>query len=239
MSARFLLLALLFAAVGCSDDPAPAAEATVSADNDPEVRRLEAEARIAEARAREAEALAGAEDADEAPDEPEAEGAPATPAATPSSPTASSTRPGTTGLPAASNAPDLIEDEESFTFCETTRRSAVDRYVGMEVCYEGTVRQEGGTLVGSGRKMSENGTQLTGAARRPFRLEGRIYDDYTVRFNYTVEGTRRVARGSADLGGDTMNGACEGTRWEPGTFQTDAANSSGSSTLFISNDCGV
>lgn len=236
-----LLVAVLPLAACGSDGDVPGVAGVSEAEL--EVRRLEAEARLAEARAREAEAASPAAPSET---EPPADGATEAAPATPTAPTRSvatvgareAARPGTTGLPPAEGGADLFSGAKEFRFCETTRQSTLDRYVGMEVCYEGTLRQDGVRLVGEGRKASENGVPLRGGARRPIRVEGFVYGDYSVRFNYTVEGTRRLARGSADLGGDTMSSSGEGLGWPAGTFQSDAANSSGDAFLFIANPIG-
>lgn len=241
-SLLLLSLVLSLSACGGSDD-ADASEA--------EVRLAEANARIAEAEARAAEAEAQRAMADEADlevttveeESPESESSgtasTSTPQATPAATSGSSTRPGLTGLPPAPNAPDFVDGTQRFRFCPTYRRSAIARYEGLELCYVGTLRQEGATLVGSGEKDTENGQTLRGAARTPFRIEGRIYEDYTVRFNFTDRGTRRVSRGSADFPESGLNGGCEGSVWEDGSFQTDAANSSGTASLFIQQQCDV
>lgn len=236
-----LLLALtsVLLIAGCGDD----------APTDADARIAEANARAAEAEARAAEATAAAAAASS--DAPEPAPADPPPATTATGGTASSnsgsnsasrstsTRPGLTGLPPATNSPDLLNGTQPFRFCETYTQTAVSRYQGMELCYAGTLRQDGGAFVGSSEKDSENGRTLRGAARTDFRIEGRLYDDYTFRFNFTDKGARRVARGSASFPGDAMNGSGEGYGWPTGTFQTDAANSSGTATFFISQDAGV
>ena len=253
MPLRSLLLAVLLTPLAaCGGEPEPAAPAAAPAagpsDEELAVRRLEAEARLAEARLMAGDDPEPAAEPTSVPSSPEtapprtprpapaAESAPAARSApSPSAPA----RPGLTGLPPEPNAPDLIDGTQPFTFCETYRRSAIARYEGMELCYVGTLRQAGDRLVGSGEKDTENGRALRGAARTPLRIEGRIYNDYAVRFNFTDRGARRVSRGSADFPESGMLSGCEGHAWQTGTFQTDAANSSGSATLFVRQRCDV
>jgi hypothetical protein len=240
----FVLCLAMVAVAGCGGDDAPAAPS----DQELEVRRLEAEARLAEARARDGGTSTSSDAAVAAPTDvaavpaPAASGTAAAPRGTAGgSSGSSSTRPGLTGLPPSANPPALIDGTQEFTFCPTYVRSAVSRYQGMELCYTGTVRQEGNKIVGTGSKDTENGQALRGAARSPFRIEGYIYDDYTVRFNFTDQGERRVSRGSVDLPESGFSEGCTSMGWQTGgTFQTDAANSSGTATMTISRpDCGA
>lgn len=245
MSLRTLLLCLsLVAVAGCGGRDRPDSPS----DAELEVRRLEAEARLAEARVREADtAPTDASDAPSTDVTPDAHDATvststsggASVEASAGGASSSGTRPGLTGLPSEPSPPTLVTGTQPFRFCETYSRSVIDRYVGMELCYTGTLSQDGDLLVGTGTKVTENGRDLRGAARTPFRLEGRLYNDYTVRFNFTDRGERRVSRGSADFPGDAMEGGCEGMGWQRGTFQTDAANSSGTAFLFIEEQCDV
>ena len=71
------------------------------------------------------------------------------------------------------------------------------------------------------------------------RIEGYLYNDLTLRFNFTDQGARRVARGAASFPEAGYDGGCEGHGWRDATFQTDAANSSGSATFFVEQNCGV
>lgn len=251
MTFRTVLLSLAIVAVaGCGGDDATAVTSGPS-DQELEVRRLEAEARIAEANARasdDAPASTSASDA-EASDAEAADVARA-PASTPETSRSSgsatsgsaSTRPGLTGLPPATASDTyttLVDGTRPFRFCQTYRQSAVSRYEGMELCYTGTVRQEGTTIIGSGEKDTENGRTLSGAARTDMRIEGYLYNDLTLRFNFTDQGARRVARGAASFPEAGYDGGCEGHGWRDATFQTDAANSSGSATFFVEQNCGV
>ncbi|PAP74361.1 hypothetical protein B1759_18215 [Rubrivirga sp. SAORIC476] len=68
------------------------------------------------------------------------------------------------------------------------------------------------------------------------RIEGYLYDDLTLRFDFTDQGARRVAASFLEAGYD---GGCEGHGWRDATFQTDAANSSGSATFIAEQNCGV
>lgn len=226
-------------------------------DSEAEARIAEANARVAEAEARLAEAQMGTTDAPDTDATPVEE--PSSPAAEPSAPAASSssgssssgsssgsssssTRPGLTGLPpatASATYTNLVDGTRPFRFCPTYQQSAVSRYQGMELCYTGTLRQEGTKIIGSGEKDTENGTKLRGSARTPFRIEGYLYNDLTLRFNFTDQGARRVARGSADFPESGLNSGCEGHGWQGGSFQTDAANSSGRASMFIEQQCDV
>ncbi|MEM1054548.1 MAG: hypothetical protein AAGI52_03400 [Bacteroidota bacterium] len=239
----FFVLVLFLAVAACGGEDAP---------TDAEARIAEAEARVAEAEARaaEAEARAAAVTTDtDAPDTAatpvqEAESNP-TPSgsSSDSSSSSTSTRPGLTGLPTATASATyttLVDGTRPFRFCQTYQQTAVSRYQGMELCYTGTLRQDGTKIIGSGEKDSENGTALTGTRRTPFRIEGYLYDDLTLRFNFTDQGARRVSRGSASFPESGMMSSGEGHGWNSGgTFQTDAANSSGPSTFFIQQDSGV
>ena len=166
---------------------------------------------------------------------------PPTPAPAPSGGTPSTPpRPGLEdiGFPEGTT-PQLISGPSYFRFCETYDRTTdVSRYRDMEVCYSGDIRQEGSVLVGSGTKNAENGRDLTGSARTPIRIEGYLYPNGYLAFNYTVQGARRASRGMAHYDGELMDRGTEGVRWNGG-FHSDAANSSGSAFFFISVDNGA
>lgn len=240
-----LSLLLLFTA-GCGSDE-PETIVTTDTASDAEVRIAEAEAARAEAEARLAELNAA--------QPPEASGGSATPATPPATGTTSGSapsggssagesaagppRPGLKGIgvPSGTTA-QMIDGSTFFNFCETYDKTSVRSFQGMEVCYTGTVRQQGNRLIGSGEKNTESGKALTGAARTPIRIEGYLYPDNFVSFNYTVKGANRVTRGVTNYFGNTMEPSSEGNGWN-GTFSSDAASSSGPSFFFVSIDSGA
>jgi hypothetical protein len=111
----------------------------------------------------------------------------------------------------------------TWTITNKTAQTSYSAYRNLEVTYTVTVTQSGSDFTGAGTKTTESGHQLSGKAHTPIRIKGTIQSHQIVA-SYTEQGIERQSSGgfSWKLAGDQ--------KWV-GTFYSDAANSSGASTL--------
>jgi hypothetical protein len=110
-----------------------------------------------------------------------------------------------------------------WTITDKTEQTSYSPYKNLQVTYTVTMTQSGNELTGSGTKTTESGHPLTGKEHTPIEIKGEM-DGGSIVASFTEQGADRQA-----LGGFTWNLASDG-KWV-GTFYSDAANSSGTSTL--------
>jgi penicillin-binding protein 1A len=115
-------------------------------------------------------------------------------------------------------APDL---NGSWALTTQIRSTAVPEYRGLRLGYELELEQRGGRVVGRGRKLSENGRPIAGAARTAIELDGRVHGN-EVTLAFREQGTRRTS------GGTFRFSVSPDSRGLGGTFDSDAADTSGS-----------
>jgi 1A family penicillin-binding protein len=115
-------------------------------------------------------------------------------------------------------APDL---SGSWALITQIRSTAVPEYRGLRLGYELELEQRGGRLVGRGRKLSENGRPIAGAARTAIELDGSVQGN-EVTLAFREQGTRRSS------GGTFRFSVSPDSRGLGGTFDSDAADTSGS-----------
>ena len=111
----------------------------------------------------------------------------------------------------------------TWTITNKTAQTSYSAYRNLEVTYTVTVTQSGSNFSGAVTKTTESGHQLSGKAHTPIRIQGTVQNHQIVA-SYTEQGIERQSSGgfSWKLTGDQ--------KWV-GTFYSDAANSSGASTL--------
>jgi penicillin-binding protein 1A len=78
------------------------------------------------------------------------------------------------------------------------QKSKVADFVGLRLGYQIKLEQDGNRITGRGRKSSEDGRAISGSARTPIRVSGRIEGD-TLHLTFTEEGARRSSTGGFDL----------------------------------------
>ncbi len=111
----------------------------------------------------------------------------------------------------------------TWTITDKTGQTSYSPYKNLEVTYTVTITQSGSDFKGSGTKTTEDGRALVGKAHTPIRITGELKGNSIVA-SFTEGGIERQSAGGFNwkLAGDR--------KWE-GTFYSDAANSSGSSSL--------
>jgi penicillin-binding protein 1A len=114
-------------------------------------------------------------------------------------------------------SPDL---SGSWTLTTEIRSTAVPEFRNMRLGYQIELAQQGGRVFGQGRKLSENGRPIPGAARTAIELNGTVYRDH-VTLSFRERGTRRSS------GGMFSFSVSPDSRGLGGTFRSDAANTSG------------
>ncbi len=109
----------------------------------------------------------------------------------------------------------------AYTLCTTTRRTSYRPYQGLELRYAAELAVDGGRVMGTGVKDTENGAAISGAARTRIEFRGGVDSSGRLTLDYTERGVRRDSEGRLDLArGDSPRD------WE-GTFESDIASSSG------------
>ena len=137
------------------------------------------------------------------------------------------TQPEPDAVPAVASAPSTTtvatDLSGGWTMTNQVQKSGRRAFQGLQLVYELELQQDGANISGTGRKISENGRALRGAARTPITLSGTVDGD-RVHFTFREKGRRRESGGSFqfELGDD---GALRGT------FESDAATSSGESIV--------
>lgn len=111
----------------------------------------------------------------------------------------------------------------TWTITDKTAKTSYSPYQNLEVTYTVTVTQSGADFTGSGTKTTESGHAVIGRAHTPIEVKGKVVDNQIVA-SFTEEGTARRSTGG-------FNWKLTGDRKWAGTFYSDAANSSGASTL--------
>ena len=107
----------------------------------------------------------------------------------------------------------------SWTLSTQLESSSYARFAGLHLGYEINLQQSGNRILGSGRKVTENGTGVGSRAQTPIRVAGTIDGD-RLTLIFTEEGTRRTTDGKFVLLLDE-----DGTL--RGRFSSTAAQSSG------------
>ena len=107
----------------------------------------------------------------------------------------------------------------SWTLSTQLESSSHARFAGLHLGYEINLEQSGNRVLGSGRKVTENGDGLGSRAQTPIRVAGTIDGD-RLTLVFTEEGTRRTTEGKFVLLLDE-----DGTL--RGRFSSTAAQSSG------------
>jgi cytoskeletal protein RodZ len=97
--------------------------------------------------------------------------------------------------------------------------SSLERFRGLRLAYLINLRQEGERVVGSGRKITENGTPLPRAAQTPITIAGTVSGDQLM-LTFRERGARRESAGTFVL-------RRESDASLRGSFSSDAARSSG------------
>jgi 1A family penicillin-binding protein len=115
-------------------------------------------------------------------------------------------------------APDL---SGSWALTTLIRSTAVPEFRGMRLGYYLELEQRGRRVVGRGRKLSENGRPITGPARTDIELDGNVQGS-EVTLAFREQGARRAS------GGTFRFSVSPDSRGLGGTFDSDAADSSGS-----------
>jgi hypothetical protein len=101
--------------------------------------------------------------------------------------------------------------------------SGLRTFQGLQLVYELELQQNGANVSGTGRKISENGRALRGAARTPITLSGTVDGD-RVHLTFREKGRRRESGGSLQF-----QLADDGSL--RGRFESDATNSTGQSIV--------
>lgn len=146
------------------------------------------------------------------------------PSAKPQAPTAAprETPPPDTPAPAADNVVSTRPARDvsgSWTLSTQLESSSHARFAGLHLGYEISLEQSGNRILGSGRKVTENGDGIGSRAQTPIRVAGTIDGD-RLTLVFTEEGTRRTTEGKFVLLLDE-----DGTL--RGRFSSTAAQSSG------------
>jgi cytoskeleton protein RodZ len=97
--------------------------------------------------------------------------------------------------------------------------SSLRAFEGLRLGYRLELRQEGGRIVGTGRKISENGIALSGGRQTPIAVEGTIAQG-RLQLTFGEHGARRTSKGRFDL-------VLEDAGVLRGHFSSDAARSAG------------
>ena len=107
-----------------------------------------------------------------------------------------------------------------WTITTRVESSSVDAFEGLRLGYRVELRQDGTSVSGTGRKISENGRGIARAGQTPIEVDGTIDGD-RLRLTFTERGARRPRNGTFVLtrdGGEALRGR----------FSSDAAKSAGS-----------
>jgi membrane carboxypeptidase/penicillin-binding protein len=115
-------------------------------------------------------------------------------------------------------APDL---SGAWTLTTQIRNATVPEFRNLRLGYEIELEQHGGRVYGSGRKLTENGRPIAGAASTAIELTGTVNRDQ-VTLAFRERGTRRTS------GGMFSFSVSPDWRGLGGTFRSDAANATGS-----------
>ena len=106
-----------------------------------------------------------------------------------------------------------------WTIATRVETSSVNSFEGLQLGYYVNLQQNGNSITGTGRKVSENGRMLGRAGQTPIALQGTVEGDAVV-LNFSEAGTRRRSSGTFILtraGSDALQGR----------FSSDAARSTG------------
>ena len=106
-----------------------------------------------------------------------------------------------------------------WTFETRIESSSVRVFEGLRLGYRLELRQQGGRVEGTGRKISENGVSLSGGGRTPIAVHGTI-DGGRLSLTFGEEGARRRSTGTFDL-------VLEDSGLLRGSFSSNAARSAG------------
>ena len=109
--------------------------------------------------------------------------------------------------------------EGTWALATEVESSSLRMYEGLRLEYRVELRQIGGEIEGTGRKISENGVLLTGKRQTPIAVRGRL-DGGHLKLTFGERGTRRSSRGTFDL-------LVEDSGVLRGSFASDAARSAG------------
>jgi cytoskeletal protein RodZ len=126
-------------------------------------------------------------------------------------------------VPAISATTGATDLSGEWTMTNEVQTSGLQAFRGLQLVYELELHQNGDKVSGTGRKISENGKSLQGAARTPITLSGTVDDD-RVHLTFRETGRRRESGGSFQFQ-LSDDGSLRGT------FESDAAQSSGQSVV--------
>ena len=104
----------------------------------------------------------------------------------------------------------------------TIQSTNYSAYKGLRLGYRVQLEQDGDRIVGRGQKWSENGRTIASSGRTPITVRGRV-EGRNVILTFTEQGAKRSTRGSFSW---TLSADRTTLR---GSFDSDAANASGSS----------
>lgn len=125
--------------------------------------------------------------------------------------------------PTTSTATAATDLTGGWTMTNDVQTSGLRAFQGLQLVYELELQQNGVNVSGTGRKISENGRALRGAARTPITLSGTVDGD-RVHLTFREQGRRRESGGSFEF-----QRANDGSLL--GTFESDAAKSRGQSIV--------
>jgi hypothetical protein len=108
-----------------------------------------------------------------------------------------------------------------WTVTNEVQATSYERYRGLRLMYRLRLQQDGNRISGHGQKWAENGHPIPRASRTPIEVSGTIEGRRLV-LTFTERGFRRVSGGAFEL--EVMEHGRLG-----GTFQSDAAQSQGTS----------
>ena len=108
-----------------------------------------------------------------------------------------------------------------WTLTNEVQATSYERYRGLRLVYRLRLQQNGNRVTGTGQKWVENGRPIPRVSRIPIEVSGTI-EGRRLMLKFTEQGFRRVSRGAFQL--DVMDDGRLG-----GTFQSDVAQSQGSS----------
>jgi cytoskeleton protein RodZ len=109
--------------------------------------------------------------------------------------------------------------EGTWALATEIESSSLRRFEGLRLEYRVELRQNGGRVEGTGRKISENGVSLRGRRQTPIAVHGTI-DGGRLKLTFGEQGARRSSQGTFDL-------VVEHAGVLRGSFASEAARSTG------------
>ena len=153
--------------------------------------------------------------------------APATPASVPDAPASREDASIATRAPnpalTETTASVPVDLDGTWTMTNEVQDSSVKTFRGLRLQYQLQLQQDGRRVTGKGQKVSENGRSVRKAARTPITVAGTVDGD-KVHLTFREQGRRRES-------GGTFQFQLAGDGSLRGTFESDAARSSGQSIV--------